>query len=227
MKKFIMDYLNIIIYCILGLILMIASFYLFINYYHFQEVKTTIYVADTDTKYLNYKQTLEKLDDNLNRYQISTNKDKTKDTLYSKLYTCSHILKDTGTFYQIIPNQFYSNNDVYQLGTKFQTDVLNICYASHLSYLTTDEVDENLQIVGSFLKNDVDILSSQIKFAMDEIQNNSSYYFSTNVSSSTIRNSLNSDYTIIANTYTEFANILVNISNTLTEGGNNNDQNIE
>ena len=58
MKKFIMDYLNIIIYCILGLILMIASFYLFINYYHFQEVKTTIYVADTDTKYLNYKQTL-------------------------------------------------------------------------------------------------------------------------------------------------------------------------
>ena len=58
---------------------------------------------------------------------------------------------------------------------------------------------------------------------MEEIQNNSSYYFSTNVSSSTIRNSLSSDYTIIANSYIEFANILINISNTLTEGGNNND----
>ena len=43
MKKFITDYLNIIIYCILGLVLMIASFYLCINYYHSEEVKTTIY----------------------------------------------------------------------------------------------------------------------------------------------------------------------------------------
>ena len=58
MKKFITDYLNIIIYCILGLVLMIASFYLFINYYHSEEVKTTIYVSDTDTKYLNYKQNI-------------------------------------------------------------------------------------------------------------------------------------------------------------------------
>ena len=223
MKKFITDYLNIIIYCILGLVLMIASFYLFINYYHFQEVKTNIYVSDTDTKYVNYKKALETLDNNLTKYKASTNKEKDKDTLYSKLYTCSHILKDTGTFYQTIPNQFYNNYDIYQLGSKFQTDLLNICYASHLSYLTTNEVDENLQIVGSFLKNDVDILSNQVKFAMDEIQNNSSYYFSTNISSSTIRNSLNSDYTIIANSYTGFANILVNISNTLIEGGNNND----
>ena len=55
MKKFITDYLNIIIYCILGLVLMIASFYLSINYYHSEEVKTTIYVSDTDAKYLNYK----------------------------------------------------------------------------------------------------------------------------------------------------------------------------
>ena len=54
MKKFITDYLNIIIYCILGLVLMIASFYLFINYYHSEEVKTTIYVSDTDAKYLKY-----------------------------------------------------------------------------------------------------------------------------------------------------------------------------
>lgn len=223
MKKFITDYLNIIIYCILGLVLMIASFYLFINYYHSEEVKTTIYVSDTDAKYLNYKQNIETLDNNLTKYKNSTNKDKSKDTLYNKLYTCSHILKDTGTFYQVIPNQFYTNHDIYQLGSKFQTDILNICYASHLSYLTTNEVDENLQIVGSFLKNDVNILSNQIKFAMEEIQNNSSYYFSTNVSSSTIRNSLSSDYTIIANSYIEFANILINISNTLTEGGNNND----
>ena len=173
MKKFITDYLNIIIYCILGLVLMIASFYLFINYYHSEEVKTTIYVSDTDAKYLNYKQNLETLDNNLTKYKNSTNKDKSKDTLYNKLYTCSHILKDAGTFYQVIPNQFYTNYDIYQLGSKFQTDILNICYASHLSYLTTNEVDENLQIVGSFLKNDVNILSNQIKFAMEEIQNNS------------------------------------------------------
>ena len=69
MKKFITDYLNIIIYCILGLVLMIASFYLFINYYHSEEVKTTIYVSDTDAKYLNYKQNIETLDNNLTKYK--------------------------------------------------------------------------------------------------------------------------------------------------------------
>ena len=60
-------------------------------------------------------------------------------------------------------------------------------------------------------------------FALDEIKNNSSYYFNTNISSATIRNNLLSDYNIIASSYNEFAKMVLTLSEVLNEGGNNND----
>ena len=57
--------------------------------------------------------------------------------------------------------------------------------------------------------------------ALEEIHNNSSYFFTTKVASTTIRNYLRSDYNIIVDSYQDFANIILNLSELINKGGNN------
>ena len=59
-------------------------------------------------------------------------------------------------------------------------------------------------------------------------QNNSSYFYTTSITSSTIRNSLLADYSIIANSYNSFADNILLLSKYINEkatveGGSNNE----
>ena len=221
MKKFLSDYLNIIIYTIIGLTFMIASFYLMINYYHSQEIKAPIYVANNEIKYTSYQNTIQALDTSLSKYKRTD--DKVKRNLYNKVSTCRNILKSEGTLYTLQTNQTLSSYDVYKLGEAFQANILNVCYATLLSYLNEKDIPTTYKNLGSLIQSNVNILSNQTMFALDEIKNNSSYYFNTNISSATIRNNLLSDYNIIASSYNEFAKMVLNLSEVLNEGGNDND----
>ena len=109
MKKFLSDYLNIIIYTIIGFTFMIASFYLMINYYHSQEIKTPIYVADNEIKYTSYRNTIQALDTSLSKYKRSD--DKVRRDLYNKVSTCRNILKSEGTLYTLQTNQTLNSYD--------------------------------------------------------------------------------------------------------------------
>lgn len=221
MKKFLNDYLNIIIYTILGFTFIIAGFYLMINYYHSQEIKTPIYISDNEIKYTSYRNTIQELDTSLSKYKNTD--DEIRRDIYNKVNTCSTILKSEGTLYTLQTNQTLSSYDVYKLGEIFQSTILNVCYATHLSYLNEDNIPNTYKNLGSLIQNNVNILSNQTTFALDEIKNNSSYYFNTNISSATVRNNLLSDYNLIASSYNEFAKMVLTLSEVLNEGGNDND----
>ena len=215
MKKFIKEYLNIIAYSITGLILVITSFYLIMNYYHYEEVKTTIYVSENDINYQGYKDKLEKIKTNLNVFSKSKITDTKLRAIYNKLSTCSSVLGGNNTLANIPTNHYFTSKEVYDLGSKFQTDVLNICWALHLSYITEENTDYRFKEVAPYIKNSVGIISSQVNFALSEIQNNSSYFYTTNITSSTIRNYLSSDFTSIAKAYNDFADIVLSLSEQL------------
>ena len=55
MKRFIKEYLKVISYAALGLIFIVASFYLVMNYYHYEELKRPLYISSGDVNYLNYQ----------------------------------------------------------------------------------------------------------------------------------------------------------------------------
>ena len=78
-----------------------------------------------------------------------------------------------------------------------------------------------------YVENSINLINNQINFSLDEIENNGSYFYTTGVTSITIRNSLASDYRIIFNSYQELANIILELSNYINElettGGNLND----
>ena len=149
--------------------------------------------------------------------------DKVRRDLYNKVSTCRNILKSEGTLYTLQTNQTLNSYDVYKLGEAFQSNILNVCYATHLSYLNEKDIPPTYKNLGSLIQSNVNILSNQTMFALDEIKNNSSYYFNTNISSATIRNNLLSDYNIIASSYNEFAKMVLTLSEVLNEGGNDND----
>ena len=84
MKKFIREYLRVIAYTATGLVFVITSFYLLMNYYHSEEVKKPLYISANDIDYVEYNEKLEEISDNLKKYDNSGNRDTNLRTMYSK-----------------------------------------------------------------------------------------------------------------------------------------------
>ena len=217
MKKYLKDYLKIIAMSITGLIFSIASFYLIMNYYHNEELNRYIYIGENNVYYTNYKAKLERISDNLITFSNKNHKKSSYEKLHSDLVTCYNSLSSEGTLLDLKTNQFLGPKDVYSLGSSFQSNALNVCWAVHLSYIKNDTTD--FKDIGPFIANNVSSINNEINNAVLEIQNNSSYFYTTNITSSTIRNYLDNDFSVIANSYNEFADVVLLLSEKLKDGG--------
>ena len=217
MKNFIKEYINIIAISITGFVLVLTSFYFVINYYHGEEVKKEIYIGQTDPKLITYKDTVNRIKTNLDTFQSKKITTGPYFSMYNKLNTCYTTL--TGSYYNLEPNSYYSSKDIYDLGGKFQSDVLNICWALHLSSIKESNSKE-FRKVSPFVVDEVNSISKKTSNALEEIMNNSSYFYTTRITSVTIRNYLTSDYNMITDSYQDFANIILHLSELLNEGGN-------
>ena len=215
MKKFIKEYLRIISFSFIGLVFMIASFYLVINYYHSEEVKTKIYISSDNIYYKNYREKLYSINSNLQTYK--DNKTRKYESMNSYLTSCYNVMSQNNTLANITPNSFYNTYDIYMLGARFQSDILNTCWALHLSNIKQSK--DKFKDFAPYVTNNVKTITNQTNYAMNELQNNSSYFWTTKVTSSTIRNYLNSDYTVIAESYNDFADIILFLSEAINDGG--------
>ena len=225
MKEFIKEYLNIIAGAIIGFVFVLTSFYLVMNYYHYTELDKSIYIDNNDMRLNEYKETVNKIKNNLDTYS-NTRKDNNKyENIYQNLSTCYNVMTAKDLYYKIETNRYYKPYDLYLLGGKFQSDVLNICWALHLSSIGEESYPKEVRRYAPLVKNNVKTIIRKTSDAMDELQNNSSYFFTTKITSATVRNYLTSDYETIVNSYQEFANIVLNLSNVINEGGND-DKNI-
>ena len=215
MKKFIRDYLKIIAMSFTGVVFILSSFYLIINYYHSEEIKKTVYISENDINYNNYKDKLTKISNNLLSYR-ETNK---YQNIYNYLSNCYNALQSDGTYSRIKLNSYYTAYDIYQIGANFQTNVYNICWASNLSRLTDEKSFDEFSYLIPIISNHINTINSQVSDSLSEIENNSSYYYTTNVTSATVRNSLGSDYKRIINSYNEFADIVLYLTDVVNNKG--------
>ena len=151
MKKFIREYLRVIAYTATGLVFVITSFYLLMNYYHSEEVKKPLYISANDIDYVEYNEKLEEISDNLKKYDNSGNRDTNLRTMYSKLISCHTVMQGDNTLAKMKVDTPFKPIDVYRLGSSFQSDVLNICWAMHLSYLIGDKAPEEFKDVAPYI----------------------------------------------------------------------------
>ena len=219
MKKFIKDYIKLISLALTGLVFILGSFYLIMNYNHSEELKKTIYITPNDYYYKKHQEILADLSENLIEFRNKKINNASYSTMYQSLSNCYNVLQSDGTLSKVIPNNSYTSLDVYNLGDTFQNTVINSCYVLNLSYLKTDDVPKEFKSISPFITSYVDSINLNIEDSLSEIQNNSSYFYSTNITSAAIRNYLRSDYKIIANSYNDFASILLYLSEYINNGG--------
>ena len=210
MKKFIKEYLKIIATTLTGLVFIIASFYLMMNYNHSEEIKKTIYISGNDVEYQEIQKLLNKIEINLNSFKNTSNKDHL--LMYNSLVNCYNIMQDTDTLYRIKPGSEYTATDIYNLGTNFQSKIISSCYNKNLEYLQSDNVPKEYKSVSPFITSYVNSINENVSDSLAEIQNNSSYFYTTSITSDTIRNYIVSDYNTIVNAYMDFAKIILNLS---------------
>ncbi len=215
MKKFLKEYLNLFAYAALGLVFVITSFYLLINYYHSKELEKRYYVSDTDSSYISYKNKIEEIKNTLDTYNKNRNKNTSYLSLYTRLSTCKDVLETDGGLAKMETNKYYSPYDVYKLGQTFQGKLINTCWVVQLSYLTTDAVPKGYEEVVPFAEREIEIMGDRVSYALEELENNGSYFFSTGITSATIRNYLRSDYIAIVKSYNDFADVILNLSKKL------------
>lgn len=219
MKEFFKEYLKIFTYLIIGFIFMISSYYLFINYFHSSELKNRLYISNNELSIVSYNEKLNKIDNNLKTFSNKKNQSNTYKNLYNKLLSCHNVMQSEGSLSSIKFDSYLSSNDIYNLGVNFQGNHLNLCWALGLSYMT-DEKNKTFKDITPFVVENINNITKQVNFALSEIQNNSSYFYSTNITTSTIRNAVVADYELIANSYNSFANIILELSEYLNEKNN-------
>ena len=212
MKKFIKNYIKVISTALIGLVFTLASFYLIMNYNHSEEIKKQVYISFNDSKYQTGQETLKKINDNLNKFKQDGKSNNAKVLMYNSILNCYNAMQSEGTFFTLRTDKNYNSFEIYNLGANFQSKIINSCYVLNLSYLKTDDVPKEYKKVAPFINSYVDSISANVQDSLAEIENNSSYFYTTNITSVTVRNYLNSDYSTIANAYIDFANIILNLS---------------
>ncbi len=220
MKNFINNYLKIIAMTFTGLVFILASFYLIMNYNHSEEIKKTIYISENDSYYNKHKDILNKISNNLITFRNSNNKNASYKMLYESLSNCYNVLQSEGTYSRINVNNVYTSLEIYNLGNVLQSNVLNTCYVSNLAYLGANNSPKEFKNMSLIVDSYVDSISANVDDSLNEIQNNSSYFYSTNITSATIRNYLTSDYRAIAGSYNDFASIVLYLSEYINGGSN-------
>jgi len=194
MKNFIKDYLKLIAYATTGLVFVFASFYLMMNYNHNEELKKQIYIGSSEVNYLNHQEILSNLNKNLTNFNSKKNTNASFRRMANSLRDCYNVLQSKDSFANIETNKEYTAYEIYKLGSNFQTTVLNMCWNNSLSYLKNQDNTESNTIpqefkeVAPFIESYVSSINNNISDSLKEIENNSSYFYTTNITSATSRN---------------------------------------
>ena len=188
MVKLLREYAKVIGFTFTGLVFGAAFFLLFINFYHYKDVTTTISKSDTDTQRLqdvkNKLQEVRNITDSFNPNVYSGPKERVMlMTINSKLQLCLKAFDDENLNKYL--NQKEMNiKDVYYFKNNYQSTIVNGCVVTQLYELglTGDEEkyhDSDLRKVAPFIKLDIDTITEDNTFVTKAMENNSSYFFSS------------------------------------------------
>ena len=211
----------------IGKILLLSIFcfslyYLVINVFHEKSMNKEIYVSENDTYYKKFYNNVNAIKNNIDNYSYNKKIHKidynTMNNFYNKIDYCYTILNNDIELLQ--ENKFLKYYDVYSLNEYFVNNFVNKCFTLNLSWINN--------ISNSYLKEQytnakfsIDIITNNSLYLKNELKDNSSYYYNTNYFNEKIRNNLESSYQLILHNYSDFSNIILNLSSYLTRGDRN------
>lgn len=222
LKYNILDFIS---YLIITFIMGLSFFLLFINIYHYNEVNYVyekddeeIFIADELKKEVSVI-SLKLAAINLENYTKNANYSLLVDT-NDRINKCVSILNNEN-LYNNLDKEKMSILDIYEFQENYQNNVVDECLVKQL-YGIVDLGDES-DIMNNFIKNNIDIILTDVSYVKNNLLNNSSYYFSTNASKNNVFNLYKESYYQIVSSYRKTVNFVDMVAEWYIKslGGNN------
>ena len=219
MKKILLEYINVFAYAVVGIVFGFSFFLLFINFYHYKEINETINVKE---EMENYKQKTEekltKIKDNISLYQQNTYNGRNNiydmNSIQIKLNSCVKSF-ESEEYNNLANKENIEIKDVYKLGKFYQNTILNDCVVLQLSSLADESSSysiTSLSTIRPFLKTNINQLLSSNGYITSSLENADNYYFTNDISKSSIFFLAKDSYSAINKNYQNTLDFLVEIS---------------
>ena len=217
--------LNFLSYVIIAFVMGISCFLFFINIYHYNEVN---YIYEKDEEEMVVVDELAKEIDSiilklsnidLKNYVDNANYSLLVDT-NDRINKCISILNDE-KFVLSLKKDKMSVIDIYNFQEIYANNIVDECLVKQL-YGIVDLGNES-DTMNNFVKNNIDIILTDVSYVKNNLLNNSSYYYSTNSSKNNVFNLYKESYYQIVSSYRKTVNFVDMITEWYIDslGGNN------
>ena len=220
MKKFLLEYANLIAYTITGLIFGLSFFLIFINFYHMEEINIPSDVSaynDTNMQLINDK--IATIKNNISVYNQNSYTGGLNiyglNTVQIKLEECVKVLESEDLTKYFNQDVIYIK-DVYDFSISFKNMVLNDCLVMQLkSMFNTDTVATlpNYNIIKPYVDLNINNLLDSSSYVQANLENVDHYYFSTEINKANFFDLTEDSYADMMNTYQNSLDLLVEVSN--------------
>lgn len=219
MKKILLEYINIFAYVVVGIVFGFSFFLLFINFYHYKEINETINVKEEMKSYKQKtEEKLTKIKNNISLYQQNTYNGRNNiydmNSIQIKLNSCVKSF-ESDDYKNLVNKENIEIKDVYKLGKFYQNTILNDCVVLQLSNLANENNSysiASLLKIRPFLKTNINQLLSSNGYILSSLENDDNYYFTNDISKSSIFYLAKDSYSAINKNYQNTLDFLVEIS---------------
>lgn len=219
MKKILIEYVNIIGYVVTGLIFGLACFILFLNLYHSKEVADRYVKNDNYVDvYTKNKDKLEQIKKNANSFNPNQFRGDIDQinlmSVKANLDMCVSKYEDTQAN-QIFTKKELGIQDVYQLLEYYQSDIVNDCITLQIYSIRSSNNSvkmKSFNTIQPFVQTTSKMLMSDLDYMKRNLQNNSSYSFSSDYDKINIFNMTRDSYTKIEASYQNSIDLVYEVS---------------
>ena len=197
-----------------------AFFYLFLNIYHYREIRREAYIDfEQDASVLEFDSILERVQANVESLPTSDVYQGSLEYNDAALWqdnfrTCIKIFKNS-TFQEIRTKQSLDILDIYKFRESFEQEVLNECIVKQLYNLVAQNPLNNsyLQQNKELLQAYMDDLLQDTSYLKKDLTANGNYYFTTDASNLIIKNDVKDGFYEVMSAYNRAARFLELMSN--------------
>ncbi len=189
MKTIFNEYIKIVLYLLIGLLLVMASYVIVINVNHYSSLLDNVTVSEADNDYKVYKANVILLEEKINK--LNNHKNSFEQVL--------NIMKKDGVF-RLIPRTRLSYKDLYRLNDYFVEELVNNSWISGIQELDKDNKYQDIMMM---LVNNANYLNSVFT-------NNSLVLYDR-----TLDSKIEDNYQFILRNYMMYSKVILNLCNEL------------
>lgn len=231
MKEPLTKTLKVVVTCLTVALFVLGIYYTIINILHASYLKETHTINELDENYVSFQENLSKIETNLKKYKYANDKfaynKKTLGELSEGINKCLYSLKSNDGLAQYKIDDKVGYQELAKLNNYFLNNIVNECWILSLGFITLNPDSYKGYLNESFTSYNrlVNLLVDNADYLNEEFNNNSSYHYSNDYFQIRVFDEINRKYTMVTRNYQELSNIILEISNYLVVGAQNEQKN--